>query len=119
MQQEGDRSVMEECAKITIGDQNKKITARQQKRINDIRIFVRVITIADLANLDGTHINFEQISGKWRAPSNLLWPQQCAPTTKQWETFQWALRKTFCLKGRGSTRGSLFPLKTKLGDWLQ
>ena len=59
MQQEGDRSVMEECAKITIGDQNRKIIAGQLKRINDTRIFLRVITITDLANLDGTHIDFE------------------------------------------------------------
>ena len=110
---------MEQCAKITIGDQNKKRTVGQLKRINDIKIFLRVITIADLANLDGTIIDFERISGKWRAPSNLLWPRQCTPTKEQWETFQWAPRKTFCVKGRGSTRGSPFPLITPLGDWLQ
>ena len=63
MQREGDRSIMEKCIKITIGKNGKKITAGTLKRINDIRIFLRVITIADLANLDGTHINFEQISG--------------------------------------------------------
>ena len=113
------KPIMEECAKITIGQHGKKITAGQLKRINDTRIFLWVITITNLANLDGTQIDFEQIDKKWRAPSNLLWPQQCALTKDQWNTFQWALRKTFYVKGRGSTRGSLFPLRTPLGDWLQ
>ena len=119
LQQEGDRSIMKECTKITIGDQKKKITTRQLREIDDVRLFLQIITISNLANLNGTHIDFELISGKWRATSNLLWPRQCAPTAKQWATFQWTLRKTFCVSSaKSSQKGRPFALITPLGDWL-
>lgn len=86
-QQKGNRSIMEECAQIL------EITAGKLRAINNCRLFLCIITIADLAGLDGKHINFEQIDGKWRADSSLTWPRQCAPTKAQWKLFHWALKK--------------------------
>ena len=34
----------------------KGITQGQLENLNEVRLFMRVITIADLANPDGTHI---------------------------------------------------------------
>ena len=118
LQREGDKSIMEVFARIPT---SKKASATKLKRImrnaNTCRLYLRVITIADLANLDGTTIDSDRLKGKWRASSKLVWPRQCAPTKSQWDDFRWALRRTIC-----TTNGNLhhpFKLDAPLGEWLQ
>ena len=94
-----------------------KIQTGYLKAANTCRLFLRVVTIAELANIDGTTIDTERLEGKWRANSNLIWPRQCAPTPDQWRKFKSCLRRTFCKGNRNQYMP--FDLTTPLGAWHQ
>ena len=98
---------MEEFAKIP------EITKQKLKAANICRIYLRVITIAELANDDGTEIEQERVTGQWRANSTLKWPRQCKPNKTQWNAFRYALRRTFCKQNRNIHMP--FKLSTPLG----
>ena len=112
LQREGDRSLMEAFAQ-----HEPKIQPGYLKAANTCQLFVRVVTIAELANIDGTTIDTERLEGKWRAESNLIWPRQCAPTPDQWRKFKSCLRRTFCKGNRSQYMP--FDLTTPLGVWHQ
>ena len=75
LQREGDKSIMEAFVQ-----HEPKIKTGDLKAANTCRLFLRVVTIAELANIDGTTIDNERLEGKWRAQSSLIWSRQCAPT---------------------------------------
>ena len=109
LQREEDKSIMEEFAKIP------GITKQKLKAANICRIYLRVITIAELANEDGTEIEQERVTGQWRANSTLKWPRQCKPNKTQWDAFRYALRRTFYKENRNIHMP--FKLTTPLGPW--
>ena len=90
LQREGDCSLMEVFSHI------KGITQGQLEKLNEVRLFLRVITIADLANPDGTHIPDGMLVGDWQAGSDLLWPERPKPLKAWWALFRKCLRLTLC-----------------------
>ena len=58
-----------------------------QERINEVRIYLRVTTIADLADETGVYIPDEMLCREWRAGSNLRCPKSTRPDKKSWMEF--------------------------------
>ena len=90
LQQENDASIMERFAKIP------GITTGILKKANIVWIYLRVITIADLANPEGTTIPDLMMNGDWQAGTNLLWPQIPCPPKPYWAIFRKCMKATFC-----------------------
>ena len=86
--------------------------------VNEVRIWLRVITVADLANVGGTCIPHDRLGGSWRNCSTLNWPDQPHPSEKLFGIFRWFLRKTFCKKPKRQHRTSNMPLDEHLGRWI-
>ena len=89
LQRDGDCSLMETflCARTT---------RRERKLLRMALHWMRVITLADLADATGTHIPGERISGNWRARSTLEWPRQPRPPKKAFTVLRRVLRDTLC-----------------------
>ena len=87
-----DASLMDRFSQV------KGATKHKLRIANECRIFLRVITIAELADINGRFISPDRLDGTWQAKSNLRWPTQCKPTKKMWDVFRWFLRKSFCQK---------------------
>ena len=90
LQREGDSSIMENFTRIS------GITTSTLKRANTVRIYLRVITIADLANPEGTAIPDGMLNGDWQAGTDLLWPRIPCPPKPYWATFRKCIRATYC-----------------------
>ena len=73
LQREGDASLMEAFVKIP------GVTRRKLQLANIARIWIGVVTIADLANASGDCIPDGNVTGNWRAGSGLEWPNQDEP----------------------------------------
>jgi hypothetical protein len=89
LQQEGDASIMERFAKIA------GITTGILKKANIVCIYLRVITIADLANPEGTTIPDGLMKGDWQAGIDLIWPQILCPPKPYWAIFKKCMKATF------------------------
>ena len=64
------------------------ITQGQLEKINAVRLYLRVITLADLADPDGTHIPDGMLTGDWQAGSDLLVPDIQQPPKDWWKLFR-------------------------------
>ena len=115
LQRIGDQSIMEAFAKC----ENKQITKHKLRLANEFRLRTRVITIADLADVDGRQISPDELSGTWRAPTQLKWPNLPPPTSKMIDAFRLCLRKTFCSKPKRVLTRMPMKLDTPLGKWIQ
>ena len=67
------------------------ITQGKMDKANHCRMYMKCITIADLANEKGTTIPGSRMNGEWRAGSTLVWPRLPKPPSKYWEVFRWAI----------------------------
>ena len=59
-------------------------------------MWLRVITVAELADADGACISPEKLDGRWRNDSTLLWPNVPKPSEKMFEIFRLYVRKSLC-----------------------
>ncbi|KAL3762232.1 hypothetical protein ACHAWU_004770 [Discostella pseudostelligera] len=113
LQRVGDDSLMARF--ITI----KGITTAQLKRANAVRLYLRVVTIADLCDPTGTFIPNGMLNGDWQAGSDLQWPFQPQPPKPFFATFRRCLRSTFCTNTPANQPAHYgMTLDTRLGDWL-
>ena len=90
LQRVGDCSLMEAFVQID------GITTSTLIRANRVRLYLRVVTIADLADIGGTFIPAGFLAGDWQAGSDILWPHQGKPTRNDFRQFRQCLLKTFC-----------------------
>ncbi|KAL7550562.1 hypothetical protein ACHAWF_015354 [Thalassiosira exigua] len=113
LQREGDKSLMEEFMKVTCkgASKNKLIMT------NQVRMWLRVITIAELAEEGGLRIPPHRLQGLWRAKSSLKWPNLPKPTKKMWQAFRFYLRKSICKRKKRVLAIQAMPLDTPLGPW--
>ena len=74
LQRDNDRSIM--ATTHALGTASKPA----MERINEVRIYLRVITIADLVDATGKFIEADLLSGEWRAGSDLQWPKAVSYT---------------------------------------
>ena len=92
LQREGDAALMERFAQCPL------ISRAMLRKANAVRIYLRVITIADLADVRGSFIPAGILTGKWQAGSDLKWPYQPLPPATFWSAFRRCLRLTFSTK---------------------
>ena len=89
MQREHDKSVIEKITRL------KEITKGKLKQVNTVRLWLRVVTVADMANEAGTNIMDNMMSGQWKAGTDLKWPKEYCPRKSYWSTFRRCLRRAF------------------------
>ena len=92
LQRDGDEALMERFCDIP------GITTGQLVKVNDVCIYVRMVTISDLTNPQGTHICDGMLGGsfQFQAGSDLYWPETPCPPEDAWAVFRKCLRQTFC-----------------------
>ena len=114
LQRSGDKSIMETFCKIP----KQPGTSNGRLRIaNEVRIWLRVITIADRVNVGGTCIPRDRLDGSWRNCSSLNWPELPTPSKKMLDTFHWYLRKSCCTTPLRQRKDKNMPLDNRLGHW--
>jgi hypothetical protein len=94
------------------------VTKRQLQKANHCRKWLRVITIAEVASIDGKTIPANRFTGRWRAKSNLNWQRQPMPTEGMWKTFRQLIKRAFCSKSGYFPTTLPVPLDKPLGKWL-
>ena len=110
---ENDEFIMDQFVRIP------GITRAELRQANAVRLYLRVITIADIADPSGEFIPDGMLTGEWQAGSDLFWPYQSRPPMEFWAVFRRCLRLTFCTRTsphQPITNG--MDLDTHLGDWL-
>ena len=113
LQRGGDESIMDRFTSI-VG-----ITPRELDKVNQVRLYLRVITIADLVHPSGGYIPDDTLTGEWRAGSDLLWPKQPRPRKEWWALFRKCLRLTFCTRTSPHQRATYsMELDKPLGKWI-
>jgi hypothetical protein len=93
-QRQHDRALMEEFA------QNSDLTKRTLELANEFRIWLRVIFISEIAEVDGKTIPDYRITNdsEWRAEpeDGIVWPNTVEPTNAHRVAFRKCLRAAFC-----------------------
>ena len=113
LQREGDSSLMDCFSQI------RGITRAKLRRANAVRLYIRVFSVADIADIPGTHIRDGMLQGDWQAGSDLLWPYQPKPPKVFWACFRWCLRQTIC-RGELPNQPAHYSMRLDkpLGRWL-
>ena len=113
LQRVGDRSLMECFVRIP------GITRASLRKANAVRLYLRVVTIADLADVGGTFIPANMLDGSWQAGSDFKWPFQPLPPNTFWITFRRCIRQSFCANCSPHSRAShSMDLDSPLGQWF-
>ena len=112
IQREGDQSIMEAFIQRGI----KSTILRQ---LNAVRIYLRVITLADLVVENGEYIGNTTLGGDFVAGSDWEWPRTTCPPKQWFSTFRKCIRETFCnrLDSRHHYTNSM-ALDKPLGKWF-
>jgi hypothetical protein len=113
LQREGDVSIMDVLLRV------HGITKAELEKVNMVRKWLRVITLADLASLDGKYIPSNRFTGGWRAKSNLQWPNQPPPTTEMRTVFRQVIKRVFCSSNKFLPLRLDVPLDKPLGRWFK
>ena len=90
LQREGDFSLMERFLSV-------KTTPGQRNQLRMVLHWLRVITIADLADPTGRYVPGDRLTGEWQAHSPLEWPKQPKPSKRDFALFRRFIRNTICL----------------------
>ena len=113
LQREGDAFLMDAFVRIP------GITPSELKKANAVRLYMRILTIADMADPSGKFIPDDMLTGEWQAGSDLFWPHQDNPPQSFWAVFRKCLRKTFCKRTSPHQQVSAgMDLDLPLGLWL-
>ena len=90
-----------------------KFTFSQLDAINRCRIYLQVMTLAEIASADGESITEKAWVGTYdlTAVSSYKWPRQPKPPSRDWGVWRNALTVCFLATGRR--------LRRPLGKWLQ
>ena len=59
-------------------------------------MWLRVITVAELADANGACISPEKLNGRWRNDSTHLWPNIPQPSEKMFKIFRLYVRRSLC-----------------------
>ena len=112
LQREHDESIMEAFM------ERPRMSKDLLHKLNSVRLYLRVITIADLVSPDGTFIGNLALRGEWRADSELEWPDQPKPPKKWFDLFRRHIRQTFCTRlDNRHPAGDSMDLDVPLGKW--
>ena len=116
LKRKNDAVLMDECLR-------REFTKNETRRINNVRMYLRVETLSDICNASGTHIHESVFrkSNKTILPTDLnfkngmsmstsLWPRQAKPGPKSFEVWNKFLRQ---FHTSNSSK-----LRRPLGEWL-
>jgi hypothetical protein len=82
--------------------------------------WLRVPTIADIADERGTEIPGGHLTGEWRAEPCFEWPHQPRPGKRAWAMLCCTLRETLCFKtSPWQPTNAAMKLSHPLGPWLE
>lgn len=96
-----------------------RLTRSQLQQANAVRLYLRVLTIADLADPTGQFIPDGNMSGNWQGGSDIHWPYQPKPPKRFWATFQRCIGLTFCSSTSPHQPAHYgMDLDTPLGKWF-
>jgi hypothetical protein len=114
-QRQHDRAIMEEFA------QSSDLTRQILELANEFRLWLRVIFISKLADVDGKAIPAYRITNdsEWRADpeEGIRWPNTVEPTNAHRVAFRKCLRAVFCTSTSPRGRVVDYNLDLKLGKW--
>ncbi len=89
------------------------------RQANAVRLYLRVVTLADLTDVNGQYIPADMLDGEWQAGSVLKWPFQPKPPPNFWRVFCFCLKTAFCTQITGYVQAQhSMQLDNKLGWWL-
>lgn len=95
------------------------ITRVELRQANAVRMYMRILTIADIADPSGEFIPDGMLVGEWQAGTDMFWPFQTCPPPAFWATFRRCLRLTFCTStSPHQPIENGMDLDKKLGAWL-
>ncbi len=113
LQREHDKFIMDRLLRIP------GITTTQLHKANAVRLYLRVLTIADIAHPSGKFIPDGNLSGNWQGGSDLHWPYQPKPPPHFWAEFQRCIRRSFCTTTPPNQPTHYgMDLDTQLGKWF-
>ena len=108
-----DEFIMDQFVKIP------GITRAELRQANAVRLYLRILTIADIADPSGEFIPDGMLTREWQAGTDLHWPHQTRPPLEFWAVFRKCLRLTFCTgTSPHQPIANGMDLDTHLGDWL-
>jgi hypothetical protein len=114
-QRQYDQAIMEVFAN------NPSITPMMLKIVNELRMWLRVIFISELADVRGKIIPRERLQNdsEWRAmpAEGMVWPNTATPTELHWKTLRKCLRLTFCTNVSPYGAVQDYELDQPLGKW--
>eukprot|EP00957_Ditylum_brightwellii_P142685 10871765-Ditylum_brightwellii.AAC.1 len=88
------------------------------EQLSAIRLFLQALTLADLANNTGTHIEPWVLSGTRVAKVLMHWPNQGRPPEQSWALCNFFLKKAFAPNASKTHKPNKpLPLAAPLGDW--
>ena len=91
---------------------------RDLDKCNQVRLYLRVITVADITHESGGYIPDHTLTGEWQSGSDLEWPRQPCPPKEFWATFRQYKRLTVsqCTEASQPAHYSM-TLDVPLGTW--
>ena len=94
-------------------------TKADLRRLNLCRLYLKVSTLSDITDTDGTNILRTCWNGTKPQPSPLLWPRQARPSNSAWRIWRKYLAKSY-LQINDNHRPNRLDLKlhSPLGDWI-
>eukprot|EP00957_Ditylum_brightwellii_P036622 2774595-Ditylum_brightwellii.AAC.1 len=88
------------------------------EQLNNVRLFLQALTLTDLANNAGTHIEPWTLPETRVAKVLMHWPNQERPPEQSWALWQRFLKKAFVPNASKAHRlNKPLPLPAPLGDW--
>lgn len=113
IQRVGDTSIMGQFLQIP------GVKTSQLRQANTVRLYLRVVTLADICDPTGQYIPSGMLTGDWQAGSDLKWPFQPCPPKSYFATFRRLLRKSFCTSVPiHHHHADSMELDRPLGKWL-
>ena len=112
-QREGDIGIMEAVGCIP------GINEAQLRAVNMCRIYLKVIMVSEMANIQGTAIPPGRMLCRWRRDSTLSWQDLPCPSPKMWEIFRWMMMKALGTMARVYNPADEMPLKKKMRKWMR
>ena len=113
LQREGDSSIMQLFIDCPL------ITRAMRKKACSCLMYMRCITLADIADPTGKYIPDGMLTGKFQAGSDFEWPDQMRPPKKFWAAFRKCLILTVCRRTSPYKPAEWgMDLDEPLGKWL-
>jgi hypothetical protein len=94
---------------------NSSIPKTQWKQFNKCRLYLNVISLADLSSGDGMYLRDNILNGifdRGTSRNSIKWPARQRPPSSSWTVWNACLLQLFCT-------GTTGRLVTRLGEWYQ